>query len=254
MPTPLVLFDCDGVLVNTEELAGRVAREALKNIGLDYTDDVFDQHITGTSMDEFRKRVNEDYLAISGMPLPEVFFADMQTLYLEAEALHIKEIEGVRDFIQSLVNSNIPFAVASNSARENIERKLKLVGLYDFFVPHIFSREDVKNGKPAPDIYLHAMRAMGETDPQNCIVVEDSAIGVAAGRAAGMYVIGYAGGDHRRPKYDRTLTGAGADFAGDTMAAVAFEAFDQIDEIKFGAQGRNAAIRAQRRKGGLTPP
>lgn len=244
---PLVLFDCDGILVNTEELAGRLSRQFLAQAGLTYQDDVFDQRLAGTSFDDFRVRVSQDFLKATGQPIAATFFEDMQNAYLQAEARHIQPITGVRDFIEALVRAQVPFAVASNSARVNTERKLGLVGLLGLFNGHIFSRDDVAQGKPAPDIYLHAMQAMGKGQPGRCLVIEDSPIGVTAGHAAGMYVIGYAGGGHRAPGYAGHLRRAGAAFTADTMAGVAFEAFDQIDEVKFGAQGRNYALRQQRK-------
>lgn len=246
---PLVLFDCDGVLVNTEELAGRLSRQFLAQAGLVYQDDVFDRRLAGTSFDDFRSRVSEDFLKATGKPIAPTFFEDMNQAYLGEEACHIQSIPGVRDFIESLASAQIPFAVASNSASANTQRKLGFVGLLDFFKGRIFSRDDVPHGKPAPDIYLHAMQAMAKSDPGKCIVVEDSPIGVTAGHAAGMYVIGYASGAHRPAGYAEWLCRAGAAFTADTMAGVAFEAFDQIDEIKFGAQGRNYAIRQQRKAG-----
>lgn len=244
---PLVLFDCDGVLVNTEELAGRLSRQFLAQAGLTYQDDVFDRHLAGTSFGDFRLRVSQDFLKATGQPIAATFFEDMQNAYLQAEAQHIQPIAGVRDFIEALVHAQIPFAVASNSARANTERKLGLVGLLGFFKGHIFSCDDVAQGKPAPDIYLHAMQAMGKTVPENCVVIEDSPIGVTAGHAAGMYVIGYAGGAHRASGYAGLLQRVGACFTAHTMPGVAFEAFDQIDEVKFGMQGRNYALRQQRK-------
>ncbi|QQG36743.1 MAG: HAD family phosphatase [Micavibrio aeruginosavorus] len=249
---PLVLFDCDGVLVNTEELAGRLSRQFLAQAGLVYQDDVFDRRLAGTSFDDFRLRVSEDFLKATGKPIAVTFFDDMNQAYLSEEARHIRPIPGVRDFIEALVSAQIPFAVASNSASANTQRKLGLVGLLDFFKGRIFSRDDVPQGKPAPDIYLHAMQVMGKNRPDTCIVVEDSPIGVAAGHAAGMYVVGFSGGAHRPAGYAEGLRQAGAAFTADTMPGVAFEAFDQIDEIKFGAQGRNYAMR-QRRKAGHQP-
>lgn len=249
----LVLFDCDGVLVNTEELVGRVSREALHDVGLIYTDDQYEQRFLGTSADDFRLRANEDYMKLCGQSLPEAVFTDMMKRYMAAEPAHIRAIPGVQDFAEALVNAKVPFAVASNSFRASIERKLKLAGLFNLFGGHICAREDVTNGKPAPDIYLHAMTQMGRSDPKKCIVVEDSAIGVMAGFRAGMSVLGYAGGAHRRPGYDLHLSAAGAVFTAQTMAGVAFEAFDRIDEIKFGPNGRNAPVRNKRTPGDPSP-
>ena len=249
----LVLFDCDGVLVNTEDLLADVSRQTLSAYGLIYTPQHYEDRFLGASMDGFRALVHEDCMAITGQPAPESVFTDIMARYTAAEATHITAIAGVPDLVAALVSSQVPFAVASNGMRVNIERKLQLVGLYDFFAGHIFSREDVKNGKPAPDVYLHAMTVMGETDPKRCLVIEDSPLGVTAGHAAGMYVLAYAGGCHSGPRYEQQLAAAGASFIGKNMAAVAFEAFDQIDEIKFGPGGRNAALRVVRKAKGPAP-
>lgn len=249
----LVLFDCDGVLVNTEELVARAARNALSAFGLLYSEEAYEDRFLGASMDEFRRRVNEDCMNIIGVPVPEQVFVDIHARYSKEEAAHIQAIAGVRDFIESLVRSHVSFAVASNSNRANIERKLLNVGLYDFFAGHVFSREDVVEGKPAPDIYLHAMRAMGETDPKKCIVIEDSSLGVMAGRAAGMHVLGFADNGLRKLNYEFKLKAAGADFTSGSMAGIAFETFSQIDAIDQGPNHRNAPILARRRAGNPVP-
>ncbi len=249
----LVIFDCDGVLVNTEELVSRVSRVALSAAGLHYTDDEFEQRFLGTSNDGFRQRANEDYMKLCGQNLPQAVFDDMMQRYLADEPAHIQAISGVQDFVEALINSKVPFALASNGARANIERKLQLTGLFNYFSGHIFSRDDVLNGKPAPDVYLHAMKTMGETDPRKCIVIEDSPIGVQAGFHAGMSVLGFAGGAHRRSGYETHLIGAGAVFTAPTMAGIAFEAFDRIDEIDQVPNGRNASVRKARTSGDPTP-
>lgn len=249
----VVLFDCDGVLVNTEVLAERNARAALAAIGLVYKDEDFERTIAGTDFVTFRKRVKEDYFAWTGLHLTEQFFDDMQTSYLVLEAAQIAEISGVRDLVESLIRSNVPFAICSNSNKANIERKLQHVGLYDFFKDRIISREDVTNGKPAPDIYLRGMNFLGEADPQKCIVVEDSAVGVTAGHAAGMRVLGYTGGSKVPDAHGLKLQAAGADFTGSSMAALAMEAFELIDMIDQGPNWRNAPMRAKRGAGGPAP-
>jgi len=249
----LVLFDCDGVLVNTEALIVRIGREALSAFGLVYTEQAFEDRFLGTSNDEFRRLANEDCMDRVGVTIPEQIFTNMMARYMQEEAAHIQAIAGVLDFIESLERSKVPFALASNSNRANIERKLKSVGLYDLFAGRIFSREDVQHGKPAPDIYLHAMKAMGETDPQKCIVVEDSPLGVIAGRAAGMYVLGFADIGLRKLSYEFKLKAAGADFTSGSMAGIVFEAFSQIDAIDQGPNHRNAPVLARRRAGGPVP-
>ncbi len=245
----IVLFDCDGVLVNTEEVAARTARTALASVGLAYTDEQFEERIVGCDQPTMRQHIQDDYFAISGQYLDEQFFDDMQARYLQEEASGIAAIAGVRDFVESLVRSNVLFAICSNSYVPNIERKLKTVGLYDLFAGRIIGRDNVANGKPAPDVYLAGMAMLGETDPQKCVVIEDSAVGVKAGHAAGMCVMGYTGGSKQPLVQAQKLKDVGAAFTAPTMAGIAMETFEQIDMIDQGPQWRNAPQRAHRMSG-----
>lgn len=250
-----VLFDCDGVLVNTEALVTRAGREVLSGYGLIYSEQEYEDNFLGASMDRFRDKVRADWLDRTGVSVPEQIFSDIQTRYMQMEAGHIQAIAGVRDLIESLVRSHVPFAIASNGNRVNIERKLKAVGLFDFFDGKIVSREDVAQGKPAPDVYLMAMTLVGETDPQKCIVVEDSPVGATAGHAAGMHVMGYAGGSANSAAYAPKLVQAGAHFTGNSMGAIAMEVFSVIDEIRQGPNHRNApALARLRAKNGPQGP
>ena len=245
----LVLFDCDGVLVNTEDLIADVSRQALGAYGLIYTPQQYEDRFLGASMDGFRRAVHEDCLNITGQPAPESLFTDIMGRYMAAEAAYITAIPGVYNFVTALVSAKIPFATASNGMRAGIERKLQRVGLYDFFAGHIFAREDVKDGKPAPDIYLHAMTKMGEADPQRCIVIEDSPLGVTAGHTAGMPVLGYVGGGHGRTGYEQQMVTAGAVFTGKTMSDLACEAFAMITMI----DQRSVPTCVVRKAGGMQP-
>ncbi len=249
----IVLFDCDGVLVNTEQLVARASREVLSGYGLIYSEQEYEDRFLGSSMEQFRMLVCEDWLMRTGVSAPEQMFNEMMPRYLALEKQHLREIAGVRDLIESLVRSNIPFAIGSNSFKANIERKLKAVGLYDFFGDRIIAREDVQNPKPAPDTYLRVMALLGETNSRRCIVLEDSALGVASGRAADMHVMGYSGGSHNESKSRLNLLAAGADFVGKDMAAVALEIFEVIDMIDQGPQWRNAPVRAARLASGPKP-
>ena len=111
--------------------------------------------------------------------------------------------------LQNLKANNIAFAVCSNSAADNLRHKLKKAGLFDDFVPYIYSKHDVENAKPAPDMYLLAAKNRG-IDPKDCLVVEDSITGTMAGVAAGMNVIGFVGEAHRDDGEADLLAKAGA--------------------------------------------
>lgn len=242
----IVLFDCDGVLVNTEEIGARNARSALQAAGLHYSDEQFEDRVVGCDLMTLRQNVRDDYFAATGQQLGEDFFDDMHARYLQEEAKGIAAIAGVRDFVESLARSQIPFAICSNSFVPNIERKIRAVGLYDLFAGRILGRDNVAHGKPAPDVYLAGMTLLGETDAQKCVVIEDSAVGVRAGHAAGMRVMAYTGGSAAPAAHGQKLQGAGAVFAAATMAAIALETFEQIDMINQGPNWRNAPKRAQR--------
>lgn len=248
----IVLFDCDGVLVNTEEVAARSARSALKAVGIHYTDEQFEARIVGCDYPTLRQNIRDDYLILTGQYLDEQFFDDMQAQYLQEEAAGIAAITGVRDFVESLERSQVPFAICSNSYTPNIERKIKAVGLYDLFAGRILGRDSVANGKPAPDVYLAGMALLGETDPQKCVVIEDSAVGVRAGHAAGMRVMAYTGGSADPSAQAQKLKAVGAAFTASTMAGIAFETFEQIDMIDQGPHWRNAPQRAQRLSKGIS--
>ncbi len=245
----IVLFDCDGVLVNTEEIAMRNARHCLGAAGLCYSDDDFSTRFDGADFATFRQHAKDDFLAATGQHLDEQFFDDMHTRYLAQEAAGIAAIVGIHDFVESLVRSKVPFAICSNSYTHNIERKLKTVGLYDFFAGRILGRDNVENGKPAPDVYLAGMALLGRTNPQECLVIEDSAVGAAAGHAAGMRVMGYTGGNAVPDQHATKLKAVGAIFTAPTMAAVALEVFEQVDMIDQAANWRNAPQRARRLSG-----
>ncbi|HEY0902234.1 MAG TPA: HAD-IA family hydrolase, partial [Micavibrio sp.] len=118
-------------------------------------------------------------------------------------------------------------AVASNGEHESLKRKLQKVALYDVMLPHIYNKDDCGGKpKPAPDLYLYAAQKIN-TQPADCIVIEDSPTGIAAGKAAGMYVIGYAGGKHRDHNYRNVLLQSGADIVVNTMT----EASDIIHKL-----------------------
>ena len=253
----LALFDCDGVLVNTEELVERITREQLSLLGLEYTDQEYNARYSGANDHDFMRLAQDDCRARTGQDAPADLLDRVLALYHAQEAQHIQAMAGVRDVIEALQRSGVPYAIVSNGARVDILRKLKLAGLDDLFPERaIFSRENVApgRGKPHPDICLVAMQALGETDPQNCIFTDDSLMGVRAGRAAGMFTIGFSAGTHRHGGYAQDLKQAGADVVCASMGGAGMEIFSQIDQIVQGPQGRNAGVLQRRRGlGGQSP-
>ncbi|MBM7787489.1 HAD family hydrolase [Tenggerimyces flavus] len=181
----LVIWDNDGVLVDSEPIANRILAELLTESGWPTTYEDSLREYMGGSM----KLVREVVEPKLGRPLP----ADLEDRYHEQLFLRMRTellaVEGVREALDEL---DLPVCVASSGAHARIELALKKTGLYEKFAGHIFSADDVERGKPNPDLFLHAAREMGVA-PEHCVVVEDSPLGVTAARAAGMKVIGYAG-------------------------------------------------------------
>lgn len=223
----LVLFDCDGVLVNSEEAAFAAAAAYAAQYGFRFDESACIEMISGLSLEDMVAALNADYAARTGANLPPHFAHDLRESYRES-LRGIKAIDGIPALLQTLRRSGVPFCVASNSERDSLEQKLRTTGLYDFFHPHIYSKDDVTRPKPFPDLYLHAAKDMGGYGPAQCFVVEDSVTGVTAGRAAGMCVIAYAGGSHRPANFGRTLEGAGAACAADAMNGVARLLYDRL--------------------------
>jgi HAD superfamily hydrolase (TIGR01509 family) len=182
----LVIFDCDGVLVDSERIAVRLDVAVLGRLGWTLTEAEVVERFVGRSHEYM---VGEIEAAI-GRRLPEDWEDEFHRLYREAFEAELAPVEGV---VEALDRITAPTCVASSSTHERLRLTLGLTGLLERFNGRIFSTADVPNGKPAPDLFLHAARTLG-ADPARCAVVEDSRFGVEAARAAGMRVFGYAGG------------------------------------------------------------
>jgi HAD superfamily hydrolase (TIGR01509 family) len=183
-PFELVIFDCDGVLVDSEGITTRVLAAMLNEMGLGIS--------AAKLYDSFHGRSLAQWLAlIADMlaePVPETFVPALRERAAAALWAEVTPIAGVADVLAGL---QIPFCVASSGDYEKMKLTLGKTGLLAWFGTNIFSITDVEKPKPAPDIYLHAARQNG-VDPHACVVIEDSATGVQAGVAAGMTVFGFA--------------------------------------------------------------
>ena len=147
--------------------------------------------------------------------MPEAFSVDFSREILSAFERELKGVEGVRQAVEGL---RARVCVASSSGHDRLRHSLRLAGYETLFAPNIFSAAEVAEGKPSPDLFLHAARAMG-VKPKDCLVIEDSVAGVVAGRAAGMAVFGFVGASHFSPLDDGAhLTAAGAELLFDDMA------------------------------------
>jgi HAD superfamily hydrolase (TIGR01509 family) len=182
----LVIFDCDGVLVDSERLAVKVDATVLAHLGWVLTEEEIIARFVGVSDLHFRKAV-ESHL---GRRLPDDWEAECRPLYRKAFSEQLRPVDGIVEALDQLA---LPTCVASSGTHEKMRFTLGLTGLYDRFHGRIFSATEVARGKPAPDLFLYVADRMG-VSPGACVVVEDSAPGVAAARAAGMLVFAYAGG------------------------------------------------------------
>ena len=185
-PISLVIFDCDGVLVDTERIAVRIDVRVLAELGWRMTEAEVIERFMGRSDEEMTREIE----AHLGRRLPASWEASFRHLYREAFAAGLEPVPGILEALDAIA---IPTCVASSGTHEKIRFTLGLTGLYERFAGRIFSASEVARGKPAPDLFLHAASRMG-IPPAHCAVVEDSRYGVEAARAAGMRAFGYAGG------------------------------------------------------------
>jgi HAD superfamily hydrolase (TIGR01509 family) len=182
----LVIFDCDGVLIDSERIAVRVDAEVLGELGWRLTEAEIIERFMGRSDAYMRGEIE----AAIGRPLGPIWEADVRPRYRRAMEAELTPVEGV---VEALDRISTPTCVASSSTHDHLRFALGLTGLLERFDGRIFSALDVENGKPAPDLFLHAAATIG-IPPERCAVVEDSRYGVEAARAAGMRAFGYAGG------------------------------------------------------------
>jgi HAD superfamily hydrolase (TIGR01509 family) len=212
MSFDLVIFDCDGVLIDSELLSVQADLACLAEDGIELSQDEVIERYTGISMAGMLADLERRY----GRGLPDFARRHQERLsaLFEAELCAVAGIEAVLDALPW------PVCVASSSTPERLELALGKVGLHDRFHPHIFSAVMVERGKPAPDLFLHAAAAMGAA-PDRCLVVEDSLPGIAGAVAAGMVPVGFSGGSHCRPGHAARLTAAGAMRVAATMPELA---------------------------------
>ncbi|MFS4437374.1 HAD family hydrolase [Paracoccaceae bacterium GXU_MW_L88] len=187
MATALI-FDCDGVLIDSEPLSVAELGASLREAGAEITDNEIFVRMVGLSIAKILDIVRREY-GVDAAPYIEDFRLRLEQRF----AASLQPIEGIADALDAL--ADLPRAVASSSTPSRLEQTLTLTNLKPRLAPHIYSASLVKNGKPAPDLFLYAAEKIGAA-PQDCIVIEDSAHGVEAAHAAGMQVIGFTGGGH----------------------------------------------------------
>ncbi len=205
----LVIFDCDGVLVDSEIVSARTLSAALTEIGFPLSPaDCIDRY-TGISSPSMVRLIEAEW----GRPLPPDFLDDLRAVDAAAYRAELKPIPGARHVLETL---DLARCVASSGRLVKMRLTLGLTGLLPLVEPNLFSAEMVAHGKPAPDLFLFAAKRMGVM-PADCVVVEDSLAGAQAGVAAGMRVFGFAGASHSRPADTAALRAAGASVVFDRM-------------------------------------
>jgi len=198
----MVIFDCNGVLVDSESIATAVLVDALKRSGLPLSAEAVTRQFHG-------RRPADIFVALeraTGKKLPSGFAA---TVAGETLRRLRTELRAIPHAAHALSWVRGPKAVASSSALDRVRVSLEVTGLLRFFEPRLFSASDVRNGKPAPDLFLRAA-AQSRVEPAACIVVEDSAPGIAAAAAASMTPLGFVGGSHAAGQLAQDLLAAGA--------------------------------------------
>ena len=184
----LVIFDCDGVLVDSEPIANQSFARALKQQGLDWSVEETMRRLMGRSLKSCVEIVEGEI----GRKLPGNFLETMQAVtYQGFRDAPLQAVAGVKDAAQALKAAGVETCVASSGGLEKMRFTLGLTGLWDFFEGRIFSAAQVARGKPFPDLFLHAAISMN-VQPFDCVVVEDSVPGVQAARSAGMRALAYA--------------------------------------------------------------
>ena len=182
----LIIFDCDGVLVDSERLSIRVDAIFLERLGWPMSSDEIVERWVGRSDADMRAEIEEHI----GGPIPVEIDEEFSRTYRETFDRELVAVDGIREALNRI---STPRCVASSGEHEKIRRNLALTGLSDYFGERIFSATDVARGKPAPDLFLLAARTL-KAQPARCAVVEDSVYGVEAALAAGMRPFAYAGG------------------------------------------------------------
>lgn len=200
----LVIFDCDGVLVDSEILAAQVISATLGDIGQPMSVEAVIATLIGSDAISTRRKLE----ALHGAPLLAEFESMVSERLETAFRTQLQPIAGIIELLQGL---DQPYCVASNSGHERLRYSFASTGLAPLVEGRVFSADDVARGKPAPDLFLHAAKTMGGVSPERCLVIEDSVTGVTAARAAGMRVVGFLGGAHIRPGHDQRLQSIGVD-------------------------------------------
>jgi HAD superfamily hydrolase (TIGR01509 family) len=197
-----VIFDCDGVLVESEVLATRCEYEALQAFGCALSQAEYAELAIGRKAWQIDALLRERY----GLELPEGFWNGALKRLEQLLRTELVAVEGAAAAVRAL---DLDTCVASSSSLARLDLELGVTGLLPLFAGRVYSAEQVPQPKPAPDVYLYAARCMGRA-PEQCLVIEDSLVGVEAALAAGMRVLAFQGGHHITPAITERLRQSGA--------------------------------------------
>ena len=199
----LIIFDCDGVLIDSEIIACGVCAEYVTGLGFSITTGAFAGRYAGMPTRDMWPVLERDIGRSIDPAAREQINAEVHRRF----ASELREVSGVKALLARI---DARRCVASSTSLPNLRKNLETVGLLDAFEPGVFSASQVARGKPAPDVFLYAASQMG-ADPSGCVVIEDSVPGVTAARRAGMRAIGFVGASHHEAEHAARLTAAGAE-------------------------------------------
>src|SRR3954451_6563441 len=202
-PAKLLIFDCDGVLIDSEIVVCRLVSEAFTRLGHSLTLEGVIRRFAGRPEREMIAEIEHDW----GRPVPPEYFDQIRAATADAYATELRAVPGARETLERI---RIPVCVASSSYPEKLKMGLEAVDLHGRFDSNLVSATFVAHGKPEPDVFIYAAGWM-RTPIRDCVVIEDSLPGVRAARAAGLRVFGFVGGSHCAPGHRERLLEAGAE-------------------------------------------
>jgi HAD superfamily hydrolase (TIGR01509 family) len=211
-PPDLVIFDCDGVLVDSEVISNRIFRDCFAELGIVFTLEEMMAFGIGKNAVTLAAAIEQEF----GVTLPAGFIENQRARIMDAFTIELRPIDGIPELLAAL---KLKRCVASNSHIRRVRHALTTTGLMPHLEPHIYTPALVAHGKPAPDLFLYAAAQHG-VRPEQCLVIEDSLSGVSAAMAAGMPVIGFVGASHIRPGHADAMRAAGC-----------VEVFARMDEV-----------------------
>jgi HAD superfamily hydrolase (TIGR01509 family) len=191
--TKLVIFDCDGVLVDSEMLSAGVLMGMMDEVGLPITEEIFRSDFLGRSFASAIQKTLERF----GKPMPIDFQLRYRSRLLAKMRGNLQRMDGLQEVLDAIA---VPFCLATSSSPERLQVTMEKADLFRYFQSRAFTASQVKHGKPAPDLFLFAATQMG-IEPSDCVVIEDSEMGIRAAQSAGMQVWHFAGGSHIKAGY-----------------------------------------------------